>query len=85
MTPGTNEKHYLAGALNLTTDVLHHCLGPRKTKALFRDLLTLLDHTYTTPQVTRLYVVVDNTLGCYRECSGESPRVGLTPGPEHFG
>jgi transposase len=60
MTPGTNEKHYLAGALNLTTDVLHHCLGPRKTKALFRDLLTLLDHTYTTPQVTRLYVVVDN-------------------------
>jgi len=24
MTPGTNEKHYLAGALNLTTDVLHH-------------------------------------------------------------
>jgi hypothetical protein len=27
----------------------------------------------------------DNTLGCYRECSGESPRVGLTPGPEHFG
>src|SRR5262249_49500294 len=27
----------------------------------------------------------DNTLGCYRECSGESPRGGLTPGPEHFG
>src|SRR5262245_4015397 len=59
-TPGTNEKHYLAGALNLTTGVLHHCLGSRKTNALFRDLLTRLDHTYTTSQVTRLYVVVDN-------------------------
>ena len=27
---------------------------------LFRDLLTLLDHTYAAPRVTRLYVVVDN-------------------------
>jgi hypothetical protein len=25
----------------------------------------------------------DNILGCYRECSGESPRSRLTPGPEH--
>src|SRR5215831_11334896 len=46
MPPGKNEKHSLAGALNLTTGVLHHCLGPRKTHALFRDLLALLDHTY---------------------------------------
>ena len=60
MTPGTNEKPYLAGALNLTTGVLHRCLGPRKTNALFRDLLTLLDHTYGAPRVTRIYVVVDN-------------------------
>jgi putative transposase len=60
MTPGMNEKYYLAGALNLTTGVLHHCLGPRKTNALFRDLLTLLEHTYTAPQVTRISVVVDN-------------------------
>jgi putative transposase len=60
MTPGKNEKHYLAGALNLATGEILHCLGPRKTNALFRDLLTLLDRTYPAPRVTRLYVVVDN-------------------------
>jgi transposase len=60
MTPGTNEKHDLAGALNLTTGVLHQRLGPRKTHALCRDLLTLLDHTYAAPKVTRIYVVVDH-------------------------
>ena len=60
MTPGKNEKHYLAGALNLTTGAILHCLGPRKTNALFRDLLNLLDRTYPAPQVTRIYVVVDN-------------------------
>src|SRR5262249_778453 len=30
MTPGTNEKHYRAGALNLATGTLLYCLGPRK-------------------------------------------------------
>jgi putative transposase len=59
-TPGTNEKHYLAGALNLTTGRLLHCCGPRKNNGLFRDLLALLDRTYPAPWVTRLYVVVDN-------------------------
>ena len=39
MTPGQNQKHYLAGALDLATGTLHHCLGARKTNALFRDLL----------------------------------------------
>ena len=60
MTPGQNEKHYLAGALNLATGKLLYCLGPRKTNALFRDLLTLLDHTYPARGVRRIYVVVDN-------------------------
>jgi putative transposase len=60
MTPGKNEKHYLAGALNLTTGELRYCLGPRKTNALFRDLLSLLDRQYPAPKVSRLYVVVDN-------------------------
>ena len=61
MTPGKNEKHYLAGALNLTTGELLHCLGPRKTNALFRDLLTLLERTFPAPGVTRIVVVVDNS------------------------
>jgi transposase len=60
MPPGKNEKHYLAGALNLTTGKILHCLGPRKTNALFRDLLTLLERTYPERGVRRIYVVVDN-------------------------
>jgi transposase len=43
MTPGQNAKPYLAGALDLTTGTLHHCLGTRQTNALFRDLLSLLE------------------------------------------
>jgi putative transposase len=60
MTPGKNEKHYLAGALNLATGAILHCLGSRKTNALFRDLLCLLERTYPEPWVTHIYVVVDN-------------------------
>jgi putative transposase len=60
MTPGTNEKHYLAGALHLATGKVLHCLGPRKNNGLFRGLLTLLDTAYPAPGVTRIYVVVDN-------------------------
>ena len=60
MTPGQNQKHDLAGALDVTTGTLHHCLGPRKTNALFRDLLTRLDERYPADRYTRLYVVVDN-------------------------
>jgi putative transposase len=60
MTPGKNEKHYLAGALHLATGKLLYCLGPRKNNGLFRDLLTLLDTTYPAPGVTHMYVVADN-------------------------
>jgi hypothetical protein len=60
MTPGQNQKQYVAGALDLSTGVLHHCLGPRKTNALLRDLLSRLDARSPTERYTRLYVVVDN-------------------------
>jgi transposase len=60
MTPGKNEKYYLAGALHLATGKLLHCLGPRKNNGLFRDLLTTLERTYPAPRTTRIYVVVDN-------------------------
>lgn len=60
MTPGTNAKPSLAGALHLETGQVLHCLGPRKNNGLFRELLPLLDHTYPEPWVSRLYVVVDN-------------------------
>jgi transposase len=60
MTPGTNAKHYLAGALNLATGTLHHCVGPRKTNGLFRDLLQTMEATYPAAQYRQIYVVVDN-------------------------
>jgi putative transposase len=60
MTPGRNEKHYLAGALDLSTGTLHRCCGVRKTNGLFRDLLQRLDDAYPAPRVQRVYVVVDN-------------------------
>jgi putative transposase len=60
VTPGQNQKHYLAGALDLATGALLHCLGARKTNALFRDLLGLLEAQYPVERYTQLYVVVDN-------------------------
>ncbi len=43
MTPGQNQKHSLAGALDVTTGMRHHCRGPRTTNALCRDLLSVLE------------------------------------------
>jgi hypothetical protein len=59
-TPGTNEKNYLAGALDIVTGKLVHCVWFRKTNGLFLDLLTLIDSTYSACKYTKIYVVVDN-------------------------
>jgi transposase len=59
-TPGTNEKRYLAGALDLTTGTLTHCVWYRKQSGLFLDLLETLDRTYPAPLFTHLTVVADN-------------------------
>jgi DDE superfamily endonuclease len=60
MTPGQHQKHYVAGALDLATGTLHHCRGPRKTNALFRDLLGVLETQSPAERYTQLYVVVDH-------------------------
>jgi putative transposase len=60
MTPGQNQTHYLAGALDLPTGTLRHCMGARKTNAMFRDLLGFLETSYPAERYTRIYVVVDN-------------------------
>jgi putative transposase len=39
LTPGQNEKQYLAGGWDVRTGVVHYCFGKRKTNALFRQLL----------------------------------------------
>jgi putative transposase len=60
MTPGQNQKHYLAGALDPTTGTLLHGSGVRNTNALFRDLLDILDARYPAERYTQISVVVDN-------------------------
>lgn len=60
MTPGTNEKRYLAGALDLTSGTITHCVWYRKQTGLFLDLLETLDRTHPTPFFFHLTVVVDN-------------------------
>jgi transposase len=60
MTPGTNEKRYLAGALDLITGILTQCVWYRKQTGLFLDLLETLDRTHPAPLFSRLTVVADN-------------------------
>ena len=60
MTPGQNHKHDLAGALDLATGTRLHCLGARKTHALCRDVLALIESSSPAERSTQLYVVVDH-------------------------
>jgi transposase len=60
LTPGTNEKRYLAGALNLSTGTITHCVWDRKQTGLFLDLLDTLARSHPVPLFTHLTVVVDN-------------------------
>jgi transposase len=60
LTPGTNEKRYLAGALDITTGKLTHCVWYRKQTGLFLELLDTLDRTHPVPLFTHLTIVVDN-------------------------
>jgi transposase len=60
MTPGTNEKRYLAGALDVTTGMVTHCVWYRKQTGLFLELLDRRDRTHPVPLFMQLTVVVDN-------------------------
>src|SRR5262249_38888026 len=60
LTPGTNEKRYLAGALDIATGKITHCVWYRKQTGLFLDLLETLDRTHPAPLFTHLTLVVDN-------------------------
>jgi transposase len=60
LTPGTNEKRYLAGALDITTGKITHCVWYRKQTGLFLELLDTLDRTHPVPLFTHLPIVVDN-------------------------
>jgi transposase len=58
VTPGKNQKFYLAGALDVRTGRLLTTGAARKNAALFCDLLRLLARTYHRAQ--RIHLVVDN-------------------------
>jgi transposase len=60
LTPGTNEKRYLAGALDVTTGTISHCVWYSKVRGLFLDLLQTLDHAYPAAVFSRLTSVADN-------------------------
>jgi len=59
-TPGTNQKRSLAGALDVGTGRLLHCVWFRKVTGLFLDLLHLLERSYPAADYDRVWVVVDN-------------------------
>ena len=60
LTPGTNEKRYLAGAWDLRRGTIVQRVWWRNTQGLFLDLLATLDRTYPLRQFPHLYVVVDH-------------------------
>jgi transposase len=60
LTPGTNQKRYLAGALDFVSGKMLHVVGERKNRWLFIDLLKRLDRACPARKFTRIYVVVDN-------------------------
>ena len=58
VTPGQNQKRYLAGALNARTGQLTAVEGERKNSALFVALLRTLEQAY--PRARRIHVILDN-------------------------
>lgn len=59
-TPGTNQKRYLGGALDVVTGVVTHCVWFQKVNGLFLDVLKNLDGAYPATRFERIYVVADN-------------------------
>lgn len=58
LTPGRNEKGYLAGAVDAEGENLVWVRGERKDSALFIKFLREIDRAY--PQVARIHLILDN-------------------------
>ena len=58
MTPGQNEKRYLAGALDARTGLLYWVEGKQKNSTLFVALLAKLVDRY--PEARVIHLIVDN-------------------------
>ena len=59
LTPGCNEKRYLAGAWNPKTGRLIYVEGERKNSLLFLELLYKLV-TKAYPNAKRIHIILDN-------------------------
>lgn len=77
MTPGKNEKSYLAGALNHATGKLLHLVGERKDRFLFIELLKVMERACPATKFTKIYVVADN----YRIHTAKAVQAWLTQHP----
>ncbi len=71
MTPGQNEKRYLAGAKNARTGELTVVEGEKKNSALFVAVLAALKEDY--PRARRIHVILDN----YRIHTSQISQQGL--------
>jgi transposase len=60
VTPGQDQRCYIAAALDFRTGQLRHCTGPKKDRFLFLDLLRALNRAYSRLGFRRVYVVADN-------------------------
>jgi transposase len=58
VTPGKNQKRYLAGARHVRTGRMHWVTAPHKRSGLFIELLRTLDRAYAA--VRRIHLIVDN-------------------------
>ena len=58
MTPGKNEKRYLAGAMDVHTGEIHWVEGEKKDSWLFLDMLHKLTLVYPTARL--IHVILDN-------------------------
>jgi transposase len=58
MTPGQNQKRYLAGAMDVRTGEIHWVEGEKKNSWLFWDMLHKLTVTYAKAPV--IHVILDN-------------------------
>jgi transposase len=71
VTPGQNEKRYLAGALNAATGALTCVEGTRKNSSLFVALLAALVQDYSGAR--KIHVILDN----YRIHHSEMTKIAL--------
>jgi len=84
LCPFANGMHRFLQIITLTLVIFSPAIALAETSSptpTFRHFTT----EDGLPSSEVYFSLQDNTLGCYRECSGERSPLGATPGPEHCG